>query len=336
MQLVYVIMPKIPIFGSKSSYVRQKERMECLKIAQDEYGRCVAERRLKRAQNVRGPSLHELNEGDLCFVFREESKRWEGPARIVSIDAGNVIHVVQKGGKVSPFLAACVRSYMLPTNPNSENKTSDSALVGNEIIANTRYFRFDEVKAAEMQQLLKRDVFKWVPKSEVPVDANILRSKWVLVVKTAESDNPIYKARLVIQGHRDPLKGKMVTEAPTLITVSTRLIACLAASYSWTIFSKDITSAFLQSDKILREIYITLPAETIVFLGTSHENILKLCLPQYGITEAPTYWWITFQDYLQNILKCKTVLLDPCLFLHFNKSPEETLDVIIGTLCGTF
>jgi hypothetical protein len=106
MQLVYGIIPKIPIFGSKSSYVRQKERMECLKIAQDKYGRCVAERRLKLAQNVRGPSLHELNEGDLCFVFREVSKRWEGPARIVPIDAGNVIHVVQKGGKVSPFSAA--------------------------------------------------------------------------------------------------------------------------------------------------------------------------------------------------------------------------------------
>jgi hypothetical protein len=62
MQLVYGIIPKIPIFGSKSSYVRQKERMECLKIAQDEYGRCDAERRLKLAQNVRGPSLQELNE----------------------------------------------------------------------------------------------------------------------------------------------------------------------------------------------------------------------------------------------------------------------------------
>jgi hypothetical protein len=33
-----------------------------------------------------------------------------------------------------------------------------------------------------------------------------------------------------------------------------------------------------------------------------------------------------------NILKCETVPLDPCLFLHFNKSHEETLDGIIGTL----
>jgi hypothetical protein len=77
-------------------------------------------------------------------------------------------------------------------------------LVRNEIIANTRDVRFDEAKVAEMQQLLKREVSKWVQGSEVPVDANILRTKWVLVVKNAESDNPVYKARLVIQGHQDP------------------------------------------------------------------------------------------------------------------------------------
>ena len=170
MQLVYEIISKIPIFGSKSSYVRQKERMECLKIAQEEYRRCVAERRLKLAQNVRGPSLHELNERDICVVFQDESKRGEGPAKIVSIDAGNVIHVVQKGGKVSS-------KYTLPTNSVSETKFSDSSLVRNEIIPNTRDVRLDGAKVAEMQQLQKRDVFKLVPKSEVPVDANILRTK---------------------------------------------------------------------------------------------------------------------------------------------------------------
>ena len=141
------------------------------------------------------------------------------------------------------------------------------------------------------------------------------------MVKNAKSDNPIYKARLVMQGHRDPLKGKMVTEAPTLRTFSTRLIACLASSYSWKIFSRDVTSAFLQSDKILRDIYLTHPAETIEFLGSSHESITKLCLPQYGIIEAPTYWWITFQDYHQSILKCETVRLDHCLFLPFKNLP---------------
>jgi hypothetical protein len=73
-----------------------------------------------------------------------------------------------------------------------------------------------------MQQLLKREVLKWVPKSEVPVDANILRTKWVLVVKNAESDNPIYKARLVLCSEvKSHLRSHLLTPESRLYTQHT-------------------------------------------------------------------------------------------------------------------
>ena len=64
---------------------------------------------------------------------------------------------MQKGGKVSRFWAACVRKYTLPTNSVSEKKKSDSSLVRNKIISNTRDVRFDEAIVAVQRSVGVRE-----------------------------------------------------------------------------------------------------------------------------------------------------------------------------------
>ncbi len=85
-------------------------------------------------------------------------------------------------------------------------------------------------------------------KEDVPHDATILQSRFVLTIKHFENPDEYFKARLVISGHIDPDKPRVVNEAPTVLKSSVRLAVALTASKSFPIWSHDISQAFLQSE----------------------------------------------------------------------------------------
>ncbi len=94
----------------------------------------------------------------------------------------------------------------------------------------------------------------------MPHDATILKSRFVLTIKTFENPDEYFKARLVILGHIDPHKPRVVNEAPTVLKSSVRLAVALIASKSFQIWSRDISQAFLQSeDPLRRTVYVRPP-----------------------------------------------------------------------------
>jgi hypothetical protein len=120
--LVYGLISKLPIAGQKYTYVNQRMRMKALADARDEYPSIVATRRLEIASDVRGPGEHSLSEGDMTLVFREDSKRWEGPVRVISLDAGVVVHVLDRVACSTHFSRPNVRPFNPPgTTPSPEN-----------------------------------------------------------------------------------------------------------------------------------------------------------------------------------------------------------------------
>ncbi len=69
-----------------------------------------------------------------------------------------------------------------------------------------------------------------------------------------------YKNRLIIQVNRDPQKGLVVTEAPTILRSSIRLILALSSMYDFLLWSRDVKQAFIQSAFPMdRAIYIKPP-----------------------------------------------------------------------------
>jgi hypothetical protein len=350
LELVYGILPKLPI-GPNSPYVRQKERLAALRVAREEYGTIIAQKRLQTARELRGPGDHPLEENDLCLIYREDSKRWEGPARVVSVDAGGVVHVLQKGGKVLPFSSSAVRRYNPPEAPTSSHNLPDSAKfteaylketslehdcdsvfeawTRSETIINQGDERFEAAKLAELKQLFDCNTFEWVDASAVPHDANVLRTKWVLVIKHPGTSDEQFKARLVILGHMDPMKGVVVNEAPTLRTASMRLLISIASAFGWQIASRDVTGAFLQSNDIRRDIYVQLSAATLRLLKHDGDRaLLHLKRPQYGLADSPTYWWLRFREHHLEDMQCSQVPMDPCFFFHCD--PDKALTGLIG------
>jgi hypothetical protein len=320
--LVFGIQPKLPVEGAPTCFINQKERLKALKNAQEQYSMLIARERLEVAQNMRGPVTDELDEGDLVHVFREGTKRWDTIGRIVSIDAGNVIHVQTGDRSVTPFSRSNVRKFREHTINVAR---TENVLDGPE---------FDDAKKQELDGLEKRGVYRWVQVTGADRDAVVLPCRFVCTIKNSavEGQDSIYKARLVAGGHRDPEKGRLVTEAPTVKATSVMVIIAVAMMRGWRLFSRDVKQAFTQSGPLKRKVYLKPHHDVLRLTGKNEGWLLLLLIPLYGLTEAPSYWWLSFADYHIRHLRCKRTILDPCVFYQPCQGQNSGCAGCIGTL----
>ncbi len=164
----------------------------------------------------------------------------------------------------------------------------------------------------------------------MPHDATILQSRFVLTIKNFENPDEYFKARLVILGHIDPEKPRVVKEAPTVLKSSIRLAIALIAGKGFQIWSRDISQAFLQSeDPLRRTVYIRPPKGEHILerIGAEPGSLLHAIKPQYGLSDAPGYWWQTFRRWHVEDLGMKPSLLDPCLFYKLNDTELQGIQV---------
>ena len=141
-----------------------------------------------------------------------------------------------------------------------------------------------------------------------------------------------FKARLVILGQIDPDKPRVVNEAPTVLKSSVLLALSLIVSYGFHLWSRDITQAFLQrKDPQRREVFVRLPKEENILniLGAESKALLKAIKPQYGLAEAPGYWWQTFEHHHEdpNSLNMVCSSIDPCFFYQVEESRLQGVQV---------
>jgi hypothetical protein len=88
---------------------------------------------------------------------------------------------------------------------------------------------FDDAKRAELLSLIDRGTFRLVVTDD-PVDKpNVVPSRFVLAIKTKD-EKDVLKARVVLGGHRDRDKNKLVRSNASLIQSFVRLLLATAAT----------------------------------------------------------------------------------------------------------
>jgi len=188
---------------------------------------------------------------------------------------------------------------------------------------------FDEAKTTELRLLLAKGTYKFVHKEDVPKDAVVMESRFVLTIKEPDSTSPQFKARFVILGHKDPDKHRIVNEAPTVLRSSVRLLISLSRVYNYPLWNRDVSQAFVQSrDELKRDVYVKVPKGQRVLetLGAPPGSLLKAVKPQYGLIESPTYWWVTFGGFHRDDLDLEQTVMDPCLF--YKCEPHDPNDEV--------
>ncbi len=123
---------------------------------------------------------------------------------------------------------------------------------------------------------------------------------------------------------------------------STRLILTLSVTMNFSLWSRDVKQAFLQSEFPLdRKIFVKPPKlpNVMVMIYRPENSMLHALKPIYGLFESPGYWLQTFKEYQLEDLGMPQSILDPSLFF---KRSNEKLVSLVGTLidgtlaCGNY
>ena len=128
------------------------------------------------------------------------------------------------------------------------------------------------------------------------------------------------KGRLVVHGNQEGFSDSC--DSPTVSKQSLRLQFSLAAQFGWELVMADVTSAFLQSEKLDREVYVQPPK-----LNSKPGIIWRILKPMYGLGDASLQWYKTLANKLIK-LGCKRLTTDPAMFYWLDSAGQ-----LGGILC---
>ena len=134
------------------------------------------------------------------------------------------------------------------------------------------------------------------------------------------------KSRLVVSGQTDPdiMSGALRTDSPTVSRTAVMALLQIAASRQdsgWGVSAGDVTAAFLNGEKLDRELYLRQPKHGLP--GLHPEQLIKVEKGIFGLIDSPRKWWKKFKKDVQEIVfklddgkraKFYASPLDPCVF----------------------
>eukprot|EP00435_Cladocopium_sp_Y103_P007119 s2224_g2.t1 len=210
----------------------------------------------------------------------------------------------------------------------NETKIDSNAPLSERTMSLADRLSFLEAKKKELESFFQNKVWFFDDAENAPAE-RVLKARFILTWKKHENGTPRAKARLVVQGFRDPDAhlGNLSTASPTLTRFSRNYIMTTATMLGMTLFTSDISTAFLQGKNFdpnsKRIIWVKLPrdGEELLGLPPGHGKLMKLVKPMYGLCDAPRAW---YEEATTRILKLGDGMiiqhpLDACLFLAFDR-----------------
>ena len=162
----------------------------------------------------------------------------------------------------------------------------------------------------EIENWVKNEVFEEVEDT----GQNVITVRWVVTEKENEGKT-ITKARLVARGFEENTES-LRKDSPTCSKETVRILLSLASLKSWDCHTLDVKSAYLQGNKIERDVYLKPPPE--FFNG----KLWKLKKTVYGLCDAARAWYTRVRDELTS-LSAKRCSLDSSLFMWYKNGKLE-------------
>ena len=164
----------------------------------------------------------------------------------------------------------------------------------------------EECVAAKKRELAAFDEFG-VYEEVQDKGQEALSSRWVLTDKSTEKEKKV-KARLVARGFEE--KVKVQADSPTGSKETLHMLLTVAATWGWKIKSGDVKSAYLQGERLDREVYMVPPLER-----RRPGFVWRLVKAVYGMNDSGRKWYFKVEEVLVR-LGCKKAKLDHCFFFY--------------------
>ena len=145
-----------------------------------------------------------------------------------------------------------------------------------------------EALVAKIEELKKLEVFNTYKIVEDEGQERITTT-WVLTEKGKE-----IRARLTVRGFQE--EGSFPTDSPTVQKHTIKILLSIAATEGWDIKTTDISSAFLQGDKMDRLVFVKPPKESQL---KNKLWLLEKCL--YGLKDASRKWYFRVLNKLKEL-----------------------------------
>ena len=218
-------------------------------------------------------------------------------------------------------------------------RAKDAKNLNEKVLSLSDRIAFVEAKRKELESFFTNQVWEFSNLDDAPPE-RVLKAHFILKWSKHPDGSPRAKARLITQGFRDPdaLAGSLDSTSPTLSRLGRTCLMSLSATLGWHNFVADITTAFLQGQKLdsNRSLWIQLPSDARNLLGVENPRcFMKLKKPIYGLCDAPRSWYLEAVRRLEGLGYVRHVL-DPCLFLLFegphNDNETETEPQLVAAL----
>lgn len=189
-----------------------------------------------------------------------------------------------------------------------------------EALRSPERLKWIEATKKEIENFLKRKVWKPVPLSDLKGRQRPISTKWVYKIKNEHDGSKRYKGRIVVRGFvQIPGVDFNLTHSPVATDVSIRTVLALALYYEsngWETEMLDIEAAFLEA-QLDEDVYIEWP-EGVVMFGyiPEHETkgtCLRLERAMYGTVQAPLAFWKECAKHLRKIGMTQSKA-DPCVW----------------------
>ena len=357
------ICPTMCVFGSiprplrKTTTPDQLTRSRAIDKAMEVVQREQTKRRVSFGLGYRGPygkerlDLDQLQFGAPVRVFRETTKKWEGPYKFVNKFGETVTVQLPQGRRI--FRSHVVRPVKntddikldsvvgLPSSVHATASASTGVDLSHyalrdtmgsmnyslHISENTKEIEF--ARKRELVGLTKAGVFQIVNRSTVPKGKRIYGTRWVDTIKQNTDGSNRYKSRLVSQNFRDYDARHIPTKAPTISRFGQRLALTISAMHSdGQANVRDVTQAYVQSKTDLgRDIFLQPPTEMHLLNG----KVLLAVKPLYGVPESGLHWFLTYHDHHTGTLGMTACQFDNCI-LYRRTTDSKSRSTLIPDL----
>ena len=154
-------------------------------------------------------------------------------------------------------------------------------------------------KQAELQKLIDFHTYEEVEER----GQDTISTRWVITEKEGS-----VKARLVARGFEE--YNFIAKDSPIIGKGAMRIFLTIASSKKWVIKTTDIKSAFLQGERLQRDVYICPPVES----NTPRGYIWKLRHGLYGLKDGARQFFLSVRKELLSI-GCTQSKFDPAMFM---------------------
>ena len=192
--------------------------------------------------------------------------------------------------------------------------------------------KWREAIRKEFSDMIKRKVWRYEKKSNIPSDRRLIGNKWVFKKKR----NGVYRARLVGLGYSQvPGIDHKDNFSPVVSEITFRIVMILALLNDWDMEIVDVVTAFLYGD-LEETIFMKIPAGLEEYLQTSfdEDDCVILDKALYGLVQAARQFHKKLLDVMTNKLGFEKCKADECLLWRRGEKGTVIVCVYIDdTLC---